>query len=69
MFQSAKKSPLANTEVILTVQNEIAKTMNLFQSAKKSPLANTIKNRRKYMKLSYWFQSAKKSPLANTYGR
>ena len=38
-FQSAKKSPLANTD--LSQNQNYSPTGMMFQSAKKSPLANT----------------------------
>ena len=65
-FQSAKKSPLANTTQLTTTATDQAGA-DLFQSAKKSPLANTILVFLiLYDYKTNQFQSAKKSPLANT---
>ena len=71
MFQSAKKSPLANTlQVMLLIYMTQLYPMK-FQSAKKSPLANTLAadlaaDKAARIAKAEAFQSAKKSPLANT---
>ena len=41
VFQSAKKSPLANTGSLSLYQDDEGLNYIMFQSAKKSPLANT----------------------------
>ena len=68
-FQSAKKSPLANTNnhgYNHFPENKESDRF-VFQSAKKSPLANTkFDSNLKIVVPPKGFQSAKKSPLANT---